>query len=63
MPDMDGMELLEAAKSLDKRVVVLVITGYGTIESAVTAIKKGAFYKGLRVLSPGRQVLAGGSHL
>ena len=43
MPEMDGMELLEAAKSLDKRVVVLVITGYGTIESAVMAIKKGAY--------------------
>ena len=43
MPEMDGMELLEAAKSLDKRVVVVVITGYGTIESAVEAIKKGAY--------------------
>jgi DNA-binding NtrC family response regulator len=43
MPDMDGMELLESIKRIDKRVVVMVITGYGTIESAVTAIKKGAF--------------------
>ena len=43
MPDMDGIKLLEAAKSLDKRVVVVVITGYGTIESAVEAIKKGAY--------------------
>jgi len=43
MPDMDGMKLLEAAKSLDKRVVVVVITGHGTIESAVEAIKKGAY--------------------
>ncbi len=43
MPEMDGMELLEAVKSLDKRVVVVIITGYATIESAVTAIKKGAY--------------------
>ena len=43
MPDMDGMELLEAVRRLDSRVVVMVITGYGTIESAVEAIKKGAY--------------------
>jgi len=43
MPERDGMELLEAAKRLDKQVVVVVITGHGTIESAVEAIKKGAY--------------------
>jgi DNA-binding NtrC family response regulator len=43
MPEMDGMELLDAVKELDSRVVVMVITGYGSIESAVDAIKRGAF--------------------
>ena len=43
MPEMDGMELLDAVTRMDSRVVVMVITGYGTIESAVTAIKKGAY--------------------
>lgn len=43
MPEMSGLEVLEAVKSLDSRVIVLVITGYGTIESAVAAIKKGAY--------------------
>ncbi len=43
MPEMDGMELLESVKALDRRVVIIVITGYGTIESAVEAIKKGAY--------------------
>ena len=43
MPGMGGLELLEKVKALDKRVIVLVITGYGTIESAVDAIKKGAY--------------------
>jgi DNA-binding NtrC family response regulator len=43
MPDMDGMELLEAVKYWDRRAVVMVITGYGTIESAVKAIKNGAY--------------------
>ena len=43
MPNMDGMELLDAVSRMDSRVIVMVITGYGTIESAVTAIKKGAY--------------------
>ncbi len=43
MPDMDGMELLEAVKARDKQAVVIVITGYGTIESAVKAITNGAY--------------------
>jgi two-component system response regulator PilR (NtrC family) len=43
MPEMGGLELLERVKALDKRVIVMVITGYGTVESAVDAIKKGAY--------------------
>jgi two-component system phosphate regulon sensor histidine kinase PhoR len=43
MPDMGGMEVLEAIKSIDNRAVVMVLSGFGTIESAVTAIKKGAY--------------------
>jgi DNA-binding NtrC family response regulator len=43
LPDMDGMEVLEAIKAEDSRSVVLIITGYGTIESSVTAVKKGAY--------------------
>ena len=43
MPEMGGMELLEAITRLDNRAVVIVMTGYGTVESAVAAIKKGAY--------------------
>jgi len=43
MPEMDGMELLDAVSRLDSRVIVMVITGYGTIGSAVDAIKRGAY--------------------
>jgi len=43
MPEMSGMELLEAITRLDSRAVVIVMTGYGTVESAVAAIKKGAY--------------------
>jgi len=37
------MELMDAVKKLDSRVMVMVITVYGTIEAAVAAIKKGAY--------------------
>ncbi len=43
MPEMGGMELLEAVHRQDKNIVTIVITGYATIESAVEAVKKGAF--------------------
>ena len=43
MNALTGMELLDAVKELDGRVIVMVITGYGSIESAVDALKKGAY--------------------
>ncbi len=43
MPDMDGIEVMETIKKIDKHATVLVITGYGTIENAVETIKKGAY--------------------
>lgn len=43
MPDGDGFELLEIVKKNYPQTVVIVITGYGTIESAVQAIKQGAY--------------------
>ncbi len=43
MPGMDGMELLRHARELDRTLPVIVITAFATIESAVTAIKEGAF--------------------
>ena len=43
MPGMDGMALLHAIKKQDSRSVVVVISGYGTIERAVQAIRHGAY--------------------
>jgi len=43
MPDGDGFELLALIKKKYPETVVIVITGYGTIESAVEAIKMGAY--------------------
>lgn len=40
---LDGLELLELVKELDPDLPVLMISGHGTIETAVAAIKKGAY--------------------
>jgi len=42
MPNMDGLELARQLRELDDEAVVLMITGYPTIGSAVEAIKQGA---------------------
>jgi DNA-binding NtrC family response regulator len=44
MPDQDGLEALKKIKTLDPEVEVIIITGYGTIQSAVESIKAGAFH-------------------
>lgn len=43
MPGLDGLELLDAVKSLDPDTPVILITAYGTIESASEAMEKGGF--------------------
>ena len=43
MPGMDGIALLKAAKGVDAAIEVIVITGHGTIETAVEAIRHGAY--------------------
>jgi DNA-binding NtrC family response regulator len=43
MPGMDGMEVLAKAKEKDEDALVLVITAYGSLESAEEAVTKGAF--------------------
>jgi DNA-binding NtrC family response regulator len=43
MPEMDGLELLRRAHELDSALPVILLTGFATIESAVAAIKEGAF--------------------
>ena len=42
MPGMDGIEFLQAARDIDVNVVGIVMTGHGTIDSAVAAMKAGA---------------------
>ena len=42
MPEMDGIEVLEAIRK-ESEVPVIMLSGHGTIDTAVEAIKKGAF--------------------
>ncbi|MBK6730266.1 MAG: sigma-54-dependent Fis family transcriptional regulator [Bacteroidetes bacterium] len=43
MPKMDGMEVLEKMQNTNADVPVIMISGHGTLETAVDAVKKGAF--------------------
>ncbi len=43
MPGISGMEVLEATRQVDANLLVVVITGYATVELAVEAMKKGAY--------------------
>lgn len=42
MPEMDGIELLRAAHQLDPQLVGIMMTGHGTIDTAVAALQAGA---------------------
>lgn len=43
MPKLDGIEFLEKAKQINADVPIVVISGHGNIDTAVDAVKKGAF--------------------
>lgn len=43
MPDMNGVELLEAARQINPSISVIMITAHGSIKSAVDAMRLGAF--------------------
>jgi len=43
MPGMDGMELQKRIKEIDKNIVVIMITAYASVDTAVQALKEGAF--------------------
>src|SRR5262245_35015172 len=43
LPVMDGVELLKRAKAVEQELEVIMITGHGTVEVAVEAIKEGAY--------------------
>ncbi|MCP4020435.1 MAG: response regulator, partial [Desulfobacteraceae bacterium] len=42
LPGINGMELLKATKKYNANILFIIITAYGTIDTAVSAMKKGA---------------------
>ncbi len=43
MPGMSGMEVLEEMKKIDDQIPVIIMTAYGTVQTAVDAMKAGAY--------------------
>lgn len=43
MPKLDGIEFLEKAKEINPEIPIIIISGHGNIETAVEAVKKGAY--------------------
>lgn len=43
MPGMDGFEVMERLFAFDSESLVIMVTGYATVESAVKALKQGAW--------------------
>lgn len=43
MPDLDGLELQKKIREHDRTISVVIMTGYGTIDMAVQALKNGAY--------------------
>jgi len=43
MPGMDGLQLLQNIKQLDPRIFVVLITAYASVETAIAAMKQGAY--------------------
>lgn len=43
MPRVDGLDILKAARNKDEDACVILMTGYASLESAVSAINQGAY--------------------
>ncbi|HEY0303956.1 MAG TPA: sigma-54 dependent transcriptional regulator [Longimicrobiales bacterium] len=58
MPEIDGIEFLREARNISPEAEVLIITGYATIETAVEAMKLGAFDYLEKPVSPPQLIVA-----
>ncbi|NOY60035.1 MAG: response regulator [Calditrichaeota bacterium] len=43
MPQMDGLELLQKIQEIDKHCMVIFLTGYPSLDSAISAMRSGAY--------------------
>ena len=44
LPDVDGLDVLKKIKEFDSEILVIMMTGYGDIQTAVAAMKSGAYH-------------------
>ena len=58
-PGISGMDVIARVHELDPQIVIVVITGYATIDTAVEAMKTGAYDFLPKPFSPGLPVVAG----
>ncbi len=58
MPELDGIQVLQIARDVSPETQVLIITGYATIDTAVGAIKTGAFDYLEKPVSPPQLLVA-----
>lgn len=42
MPDISGLEVIQSVRERDREIPIIIITGYGTLETAIKALKLGA---------------------
>lgn len=61
LPDMSGLDAFDRMRSLDPRLPVIIMTAYGTTETAIEAMKRGAYEYLLKPvkLNELRQIVAG----
>jgi response regulator RpfG family c-di-GMP phosphodiesterase len=52
MPGMDGLELLRRVAEMENDTMTVIMTGFGTVETAIEAMKKGAFDYILKPFKP-----------
>ena len=43
LPDMDGLEVLRQAKKINPDIIAIMITAHGTVDTAIEAVREGAF--------------------
>src|SRR5512141_642080 len=43
MPGMDGIELLQRVREINKSIIVIIITAFASVDTAVRALKDGAY--------------------
>src|SRR5262245_32882800 len=43
MPGIDGMDTLDSLRKLDEELPIIMLTAYGSVPNAITAMKRGAF--------------------